>query len=497
VVVRSRGEPERSLLSIEVEPRRSDQARSQGDHLLAERSVDLGEYAERSVELVLGAEGGHCSTLQWVSPIVRYRRGLRRPRVERPNIVLIGADTLRADAVGPWRESASLTPALDRFASSSDVFLEAYSSNNSTNPSFASLMTGLYSKDHGVFDLTTPLADAATTLSELLSSEGYRTMGVVSVRHLGEFSGLRQGFDELLIPAGQLFAETTVNLAMSQIAKAPEPFFSWIHLFDPHVPQTPPEPFDQGYRPREPYGLGTVADWIEFRSPGARSFLPQARPQLLGHPDLYGGEVAYLDRQVDRLLDFLESRGLFERSIVVFVADHGETIGEHGFYFDHVGLWDATVHVPLMIHWPGQREGRRLDALVQHLDLFTTLLKAAGIDAPRNEGIDLRALADGDRGRPAVFAHDSNDMGEMVRTKRYKYYRQRLPAFVEVGDYLYDLAQDPREQNNLAGAGSAQQKVFQDLLERWRGSGHPQRRGPSLDLSESARRELEALGYVQ
>lgn len=497
VLARIQGEPERSLLRLNVEPRPNEEARSRGDHLLAEESVELREHAGRSVELVLRSGGGECHTLQWVSPIVRHRRVIRRAKLSRPNIVLIAADTLRADAVGPWRRASSLTPALDRLASSSDVFLNAYATNNNTNPSFASLMTGLYSKDHGVFDLQTPLSDATETLAELLSRSGYRTVGVVSARHLGELSGLRQGFDELLVPAGQLFAETTVNLAMSQISQATEPFFSWIHLFDPHVPQNPPAPFHLGYHPQGPYGLGAVAKWTEFRTPGPRSFLPQPRPQLLGHPDLYSGEVAYLDRQVDRLLGFLDSRGLLERSIVVFVADHGETLGEHGFYFDHVGLWDATVHVPLMIRWPGQRQGRRIDALVQHLDLFPTLLRAAGIDPPSSDGVDLRDLADGDRRRRAVFAHDTNDMGEMVRTDRFKYYRQRIPAFVEVGEYFYDLEQDPLEQENLAGAGHPQEEVLAALLRRWRDSGQRLFRQQPLDLSTSDRRQLEALGYLQ
>ena len=119
-----------------------------------------------------------------------------------------------------------------------------------------------------------------------------------------------------------------------------------------------------------------------------------AYPRLGGHIALYEGEVAYLDRQLDRLLGFVESRGLLDSTIVAFVSDHGENLEDHGVRFRHAGLWDTTVHVPLMIRWPGpRRPGRRIAGLVQHLDLFPTLLGTAGIAITDQDGVDLRRLA--------------------------------------------------------------------------------------------------------
>jgi arylsulfatase A-like enzyme len=500
VSVRRAGGSNVALLRREVEPRPAALPPSVGDNLLDAERVDLQSYDHRSIELILSANGKRCARAQWVSATVTYRQPIAAAaRTDRPNVILIGADTLRADAVGPWRRSPSVTPALDRLAETSDVFLNAYASSNNTNPSFVSLMTGLYAKDHGVFDLSTSLPDGAVTLAEILSDAGYQTLAVVSVQHLAESSGLRQGFDRFVGADGQFFAETATNFAMGQIGAATEPFFSWLHLFDPHVPESPPAPYHLGYRAAAPYGLQGVERWVPFRDPGPRSFMASARAGLLGHPDLYSGEVSYLDRQVDRLLHFLDSRGLLERSIVVFVADHGENLGEHGFSFDHAGLWDATVHVPLLIHWPGQTRGRSIGALVQHLDLFPTLLAATGLEsrAGVEEGLDLRQLDERDRGRPAVFAHYAEDLGEMVRTARFKYYRQRLPTFVPVGRYFYDLERDPAELHNLAGTGRPEEKELERLLDRWRQSS---RSGPSpvpRELTSKARRQLEALGYVE
>jgi arylsulfatase A-like enzyme len=150
-----------------------------------------------------------------------------------------------------------------------------------------------------------------------------------------------------------------------------------------------------------------------------------------------------------------------------------------------------------MVHWPGLRRGRRIGALVQHLDLFPTLLRALDLEPPAGDAIDLRRLAESDRGRPAVFAHYANDLGEMVRTTRFKYYRQRKPTWVDPGDYFYDLQRDPSELHNLADSGHPELEALAALLDRWRqSSGTPPALAP-LDLSDRDRRQLEALGYLQ
>ncbi len=511
VLVREPGRRLRPVYQGSHEPRDVSAPEERGDTLDERIDVDLAAFAGESIELVLAVaqDSENCELAQWASPIVTSRGTVRRkPDSERPNIILITADTLRTDALGAWGRTPSVTPNLDRLAGRSDVWLRTFASCNSTNPSFASLMTGLYVKSHGVFNLKTPLPESHETLAELLQDAGYDTSAVVSVRHLAENSGLRQGFDRFRGPAGQYFAETAVNLALHQLQELDEPFFHWLHLFDPHTPQNPPAPFDTGYRPSGTEDLGPVDEWLPFREPGPRPYDPdRSEPKLLGHADLYPGEVSYLDWQVGRLLAFLESRDQLEDSLLIFVADHGENLGEHGIYFNHVGLFDLTVQVPLIIKWPGQQEGREHEMLVQHFDIFPTLLSFLGLEPPPNDGIDLQQAAQRGRGRRAVFANHANDHGEMVRTETHKYYFNRAPyraLGVEPpapllhprGAYLFDLTADPQELNNLAGKGRPQERSMAEILERWLATGRGET-PPALEISAEERERLEALGYVE
>ncbi|HEX5760193.1 MAG TPA: sulfatase, partial [Thermoanaerobaculia bacterium] len=449
-----------------------------------------------------------------LSPPAPPRRTPARRAAERrpgnPNVLVLGLDTVRADALGPWRRGTSLTPAMDRLAAESDVWLEAFSTFNATNPSFASIFTGLYGKDHGVYDLSTPLPRAHTTLAELFRRRGYETLAVISARHLGDHnSGLGQGFADLTLAGEHFAAELAVDMAIDWIA-APERragrWLAWVHLFDPHTPHTPPRPFAAGYRPATPYGLGPVAGWTPFRAPGLRAF---DEPILGGHRDLYAGEVAYLDRQVGRLLDFLASRGLLETTVVALVADHGEQLGEHGIRYRHLGLHDTTTHVPLMVRWPESAgatagaappRGRRLRGLVQTIDLFPTLLAAAGLPVPPQDGEDLRALtAGGRRGRRAVFAEHAARLGVMVRTPERKLILSRgnQPFFPD-GPALYDLSADPGEERSLAGRGLPAERALGELLRRWLAARRPPLGRPEpRPLSEEERRRLQALGYLQ
>lgn len=490
--------------------------------------VDLSDFAASRVEILLQVDrvpgaprpagatvaAGEEPALLWGSPAIYHRRPVddwRPGPPERPNVLLLGLDTLRADHVGPWRGeddlSPSLTPAIDRLAEESDVWLKAFSTFSNTNPSFASIMTGLYGKDHGVYDLKTPLPPAHETLAEVFSEAGYETLAVISASHLGDHnSGLGQGFDRVHLAEHTFAGELPVETAMDWIAERPEraggaappPFFAWLHLFDPHTPHTPTAPYAVGFRPARPVGLRPVGSWIPFRRPGSRSF---DEPVLGGRSELYAGEVAYLDRQVDRLLGFLESRRLLERTVVVLVADHGENLGEYGIDYRHVGLWDTTTHVPLLVRRPGapgEGEGRRFDGLVQTLDLFPTLLAAAGLQVPDQDGTELDLLTgEGRRGRRAVFAEHADRTGAMVRTATHKYIRMAGAPFVPDGVYLYKVARDPEEERNLAGQGLPVEAELAGLLERFL---RQRRQGPEAEsraLSEEERRKLEALGYVQ
>jgi arylsulfatase A-like enzyme len=390
----------------------------------------------------------------------------------------------------------SLTPAIDRLAAESDLFLDAYSTFNVTNPSFASILTGLYGKNHGVYDLKTPLPPAHTTLAEVFDRAGYDTLAVIAARHLGDHnSGLGQGFDATVRADEHLAAEMAVETAMDWIAGREAPFFLWLHLFDPHTPHTPPSPYALGLRPAAPAGLAPVAAWLPFRSPGPAAY---EQPVLAGSPRLYAGEVAYLDRQVDRLLDYLESRGLLKNTLVALVADHGENLGEHGMLCRHIGLWETTTRVPLLVRWPGpSRPGRRIAGLVETIDLFPTLLAAAGLPVPPQDGTDLRELTrDGRRGRPAVFAEHASRMGVTVRSREFRYVRSAGNPHLADGPYLYELATDPGEARSLAGSGLAAEASLATLLDRWLAELRPAPGASPRELTAEELERLRSLGYL-
>jgi arylsulfatase A-like enzyme len=467
--------------------------------------VDLSPWAGRRIDLLTHVEGSAATppgqavpSVLWGSPALYSRGTVRRARREGPpNVLLIGIDTLRADALGAWGRNPTLTPSLDRLAGQSDVWLNAFSTFNVTNPSFASILTGLYGKNHGVYDLQTPLPPGQTTLAEVLSGAGYDTLAVLSASHLGaDHSGLGQGFREIHTASEHYAAELPADLAMDWLtAHSGKPFFIWLHLFDPHTPHTPPEPYALGFRPAAATGLSPVRAWIPFRQPGPRSFTENV---LGGQRDLYDGEVAYLDRQVGRLLDFLESRGMLEDTVIAVVADHGENLGDHGLSFRHLGLWDSTTHVPLMIRWPGrEREGRRLAGLVQTIDLFPTLVATAGLRVPPQDGTDLRELTDeGRSGRKAVFSEHADRLSVSVRTAGWRYgVNEGNDRFLPNGPYLYDLKSDPQETKSLAGQGLPAEKELNDLLIRWLATRRPGARPEPRELTEEEKARLRALGY--
>ncbi|MEM1205617.1 MAG: sulfatase [Acidobacteriota bacterium] len=478
----------------------------------AAEEIDLGPRAQGAARLTVTGtlEGPGCG------PHIKGRKGLlalgspavyslgefevpRRPnRPPGPNVILIGADTLRADHLGAWGHTPSVTPALDRLAAESDVFTQAFSTFNVTNPSFASLLTGLYGKNHGVYDLRTPLPESFDTLAELFSRAGYRTQAVTAATHLSrEQSGLSQGFDGYHVPWGQATADMAVGQAIDWIQRVDGPFFLWLHLFDAHTPYTPPSPYALGRRPAGAPGLGPIRQWQEFRLPGPLDF---DDPVLGGHGELYRGEVAYLDRQVGRLLGFLESRGLLEDTVIAFTADHGENLGEQGVRYRHAGLWDATVHVPLMVRWPappGEARGRRVEGLVQTLDLFPTLLRGAGLDVPDSDGEDLLELTgDGRRGRRVVFAEATDGRAHMVRTPDHLYMRREGDHFLfDAPAFLFDLTADPEQEHNLAGQRPELEAELGGLLERWLADRSASRAAP-VDLAPEEIERLRALGYI-
>src|SRR5438445_3008315 len=249
-----------------------------------------------------------------------------------PNLLLVTIDTLRADRVGAYGFAPSPTPSLDRLAREGVLLEDAVAHVPQTRPSHVTLFTGRLPYEHGIRDNFSKPLDAATpTLATLLKARGYATGGFIGAYPVSRDSGLQRGFDvydDPFVAASSLStrgdrserrAGEVVDRALEWLRRPrTAPFFAWVHLFDPHAPYDPPPPFAARFA-----------------------------------KDLYAGEVAYADSQVQRLLEWVEVAGLKDSTLVVVTSDHGEGLGDHGEDEHGFFVYDTTLHVPLVMRRPG------------------------------------------------------------------------------------------------------------------------------------------------
>src|SRR5262245_6017340 len=287
--------------------------------------------------------------------------GPSQAQAARPNILLITLDTTLADRMGFLGSKRGLTPALDTFARSATVFSRAYAQAPVTTVSHATLLTGSYPAGHHVNDFGASLPAAVPYLPQLLHDAGYRTAAFVGSLILDPRNGTAPGFDRgfdvydagfrLRRPGDDRYRSVerrgeevvTRALAWSQQPASGRASFLWVHLFDPHDPYDPP------------------AD---------------LKARFAASP--YDGEIAAVDRLVGRLI-----QSASPDTIVAIAADHGEALGDHGEETHGVFLYDAVLHVPLVIRVPGTGAGTRIDTRVRLADVAPTLLEAAGLPVPR------------------------------------------------------------------------------------------------------------------
>ena len=402
-------------------------------------------------------------------PQWRERRLRAAPRPL--DVVLITLDTTRADKLGVYGGDAGVSPSLDALARRGVVFRHAVSHVPLTLPSHTSLLTGLLPPRHGVRDNSGfALSGDVPTLAEQFARAGYRTGAFVSAFVLDRRFGLGRGFEsyvdemrpEPAAPSrGSCPAELTVRRALDWLsAENVRPTFLWVHLYDPHDPYRPPEPF---------------------------------ATRFAGRP--YDGEIAYMDSEVGRLLAALEAR--HRPTLVAAVADHGESLGEHRERTHSYFIYGATQDVPFILSLPGfMPEGAEVQAVVRGVDLAPTLLDLAGLPALR--GIDGRSLVGLIAGRhghdpgPAYLESFTPRLHwaahELIglRTDRWLYIRSPRPE-------LYDLDADPAETANLALEKPAERDALDARLSAIAPSAD-RLAPPSPDAAADER--LRALGYV-
>jgi choline-sulfatase len=328
-------------------------------------------------------------------------------------IVVVTADTLRADRLGFFGSDLGLTPSLDGLAAESTVFKRAYTAAPVTLPSISALMTGRSPAEIGVRHNETVLPDSIPTLASTLKAGGWETRAVVSNFILRRDSGIDRGFDDFDDEFPQLeavrklperIARDTTDAALASLDACLDPAgrrcFLWVHYQDPHGPYTPPQEFlaaelARPANPGDPNPTLPVADNHNGHGAIPNYQVVSDRRDAAFYRAAYNAEVRYLDSEIGRLLRGLSERTLDGRALVAFAADHGESLGEDDYWFAHGEfLSDALVHVPLLFRVPGRAPAERSE-LATLADVAVTLLAAVGSD-PGSAGIPGRdLLADG------------------------------------------------------------------------------------------------------
>lgn len=378
------------------------------------------------------------------------------------NIVLISLDTLRADHVGCYGYGRDTTPNIDRLCAKSFVFMDAASPMPTTDPTHASMLTGLYPYSHGVLDNKMKIRENATRIAEILREAGYRTLGVVSNYHMGRGNGMEKGFERYLddfpehwISAGET-VDRVINLMNSETNR---PFFLFVHVWDPHVPWQAPVEHDL-FKPAEcRKNMSSYDDSQTHPHPMryARRTMPQSDIDRI--VSLYDAEIHYADSHVGRLLKWLESMRLMNDTIVIITSDHGEMLQEkirsHGYGFDHGHyLHDGNLRVPLILYHPKRGEGRiNVSVQASPQDIAPTITRLLNLSDGRH-GFHGEALLtpNGPGGTKELFVQrkpfypgDSPDLEEYaLRTGEWKYMID-----LQGENQLYNLSADPGEKNNL------------------------------------------------
>ena len=431
-----------------------------------------------------------------------------KPVAPPPSVVLIILDTARADHFHCYGYPLPTTPAIDRLASEGALFLGAVSQAVNTNPSHASLLTGLFPNAHGNHYNSTPLDPGFETLTTILAKAGYRTGAFVSgYTMVASQSGFNRGFeiyDDQVTGQERKGAET-VDRALTWLRSLPpeKPYFLFVHLFDPHGRYDPPPGFAEKFRTGKYDPIpesGEIPDYQRLEVGGVLSRDP------LDYISRYDGEIHYGDAQIGRLL-----KAVGEKPVVVFAADHGETLVERDYYFSHgARLNEEAVRVPLILRFPEKGlRGKRIGGVAQLVDVLPTLLSVLGRPAPqRLAGRSLLPFirAGGiPQGGTAISEARAAPMllgGQRVtfplrtfilsaRNDRYKLisYPTRPKATLE----LFDLEKDPAERNNIASTDLQRASSLFTALDLYLVSGRPPQ---PPDLDEEAKKKLRSLGYV-
>jgi arylsulfatase A-like enzyme len=453
------------------------------------------------------------------APLLLFDRSpAPRPTTAQPpgvrHIIILSIDTLRADALRCSGAPEARAPHLDALAADSLCFSHASSSAAWTLPAMASVMTGVTPQVHGALHLQSRVPEGLPTLAEVLRHAGYRTAAFVSSTVLGPQANLTQGFDEFHAWPGPWLGHSlgatllTARVPRFRPDEAPppvladaatdwlrahheEPFFLWVHAFDPHAPYGPPRrylPSLQGHPRFEGWDEEAIRAGTWVPTTAERAWIEQ----------LYLAEVRWTDDAVGRLVAELKRQGIYDDALILVVSDHGEEFWEHGSYGHGHTLYDELLHVPLLVKLPRARQSGRITTPVSTASLYATILDACGLPLSPGHPAAGSLLEDS---APAFLIQGLNRYEDRraVRFGRFKYIHWTLSGKEE----LYDLERDPGETLNLAASSPAELAEGRRLLAGFEADGRRARQllrlsdGETAEIDRHTLERLRSLGYAR
>lgn len=390
----------------------------------------------------------------------------------KPNLLLITIDTLRPDRLSCYNPDLVQTPAIDALAGRGVLFRRAFAHTPTTLPSHTNILLGLLPLSHGVHDNSNFIVgEQFLTLAEYLKSNGYDTGAFVGAFPLDSRFGLTQGFNVYDDHYGTMGASEfsyverkaaeVVRKALDWLKGRKQPWFLWVHCFDPHQRYEPPEPFLSKYK---------------------------------GHP--YNGEVAYVDSALGELFEYLKAVGVEDKTVVILTADHGESLGEHGESTHGYFAYNSTLWIPLIISAPGIKSGI-CSQTVCHIDIFPTACELLGVNKPRSlQGVSLlpalkgKSLPSRDIYFESLYPHFSRGWAPLrgIITGNNKYFDSPIPE-------LYDIGKDFAELNNLADEDGLDvyRAGLKKTIDAFVAPASP---GTNIKLDRAAQERLRSLGYI-
>jgi arylsulfatase A-like enzyme len=439
---------------------------------------------------------------------------------DRPNLILITLDTLRADHLGSYGYPRNTSPFIDTLASKGVIFTKGFGSMATTSPSHASILTSLYPIQHNVRKNGHILDDSFLTMAEFLSAMGYETAAFVSTNIHFKVGNMSQGFDLFDEPPRTTreyrVADQTIDRAIDWLdQRTPDDHcFLWVHLFDPHTPYNLHNKFPEqsAYEKEQLVNFLLKQQHVDF------DFYGNDRDSLLKVMNSYDGEILAVDRAIQGLFEHIDKKGLNANTIWILTSDHGEGLGNHRYKSHGKLIYNETILVPLIFYFSsGTYFGHVEDHLVEHVDLLPTIVELVGGQLNEQvvsmQGTSLLPLLlnDGrkfpskyafsqrrDYDKPSAITSGANDEGYedgekyALQDTNYKYI-----LHTKGGDEFFNIVDDPYEMTNLIGSGSVEENRLREALISKINEFKQQIESQPKSVDEETIERLKSLGYTQ